>query len=86
MSERRLLWRKVEGNPLWLRGRMSRFYRPQSFAMAMAPERNAYISDREFAAALDWIKETNFPAQYLSDGLIAFESEKDMTLFLLRWA
>lgn len=86
MSERDLLWKRVEGNPLWLRGMMSRYKNPSGFAMAMAPERNARINDPIFAEVLAWIKETNFPAKYTTEGMIAFETEEDMTMFLLRWS
>ena len=86
MSERSLLWKRVDGNPLWLRGMMSRYKNPSGFAMAMAPERNARISDPEWRAVVNWIKETKFPVKVLPEGMLAFEAEEDITMFLLRWA
>ena len=86
MNERSLLWERVDGNPLWLRGRMSRYKNPSGFAMAMAPERNARISDPQWHAVTKWIIETKFPAVILPDGILAFETEEDITMFMLRWA
>ena len=86
MSERSLLWKRVDGNPLWLRGMMSRYKNPSGFAMAMAPERNARISDPQWRDVVEWIKEMNFPVKVLPDGILAFETEEDITMFMLRWA
>ena len=86
MSERSLLWERVDGNPLWLRGKMSRYKNPSGFAMAMAPERNARISDPQWRAVTEWIIETKFPAVILPDGILAFETEEDITMFMLRWS
>ena len=86
MNERDLFWKRVDSNPLWLRGVMSRYKNPSGFAMAMAPERNARISDPEWRAIYNWITETKFPVQVLPEGILAFESEEDITMFLLRWS
>ena len=86
MNDRSLLWKRVEGNPLWLRGMMSRYKNPSGFAMAMAPERNARISDPQWRDVVDWIKEMNFPVKVLPEGILAFETEEDITMFMLRWA
>ena len=86
MNERDLLWKRVDGNSLWLRGVMSRYKSPSSFAMAMAPERAARISDTQWYEICNWITETKFPATILPDGILAFESEEDITMFLLRWS
>ena len=86
MNDRSLLWKRVEGNPLWLRGMMSRYKNPTGFAMAMAPERNARISDPQWRDVVEWIKEMNFPVKVLPDGILAFETEEDITMFMLRWA
>ena len=86
MNDRSLLWKRVEGNPLWLRGMMSRYKNPSGFAMAMAPERNARISDPQWRDVVEWIKEMNFPVKVLPDGILAFETEEDITMFMLRWA
>lgn len=86
MNDRSLLWKRVEGNPLWLRGMMSRYRNPTGFAMAMAPERNARISDPQWRDVVEWIKEMNFPVKVLPDGILAFETEEDITMFMLRWA
>lgn len=81
----KLLWRTVDGNILWLRAVMSRHTNPSSFTQAMMPERNALISDRQFAEVLNWIKQTEFPASYLGEGIVVFNTEEDVTAFLLRW-
>lgn len=81
-----LQWRKVDGNKLWLRAVMSRHTNPTSFALSLIPERSALITDPEFLQILEWIKKTNFPANYLGEGMIAFSNEEDMSTFLLRWA
>jgi len=86
VNDRSLLWKRVEGNPLWLRGMMSRYKNPTGFAMAMAPERNARISDPQWRDVVEWIKEMNFPVKVLPDGILAFETEEDITMFMLRWA
>ena len=86
MNDRTLLWKRVDGNPLWLRGMMSRYKNPSGFAMAMAPERNARISDPQWRDVVEWIKEMNFPVKVLPDGILAFETEEDITMFMLRWA
>ena len=54
--------------------------------MAMAPERNARISDPQWRDVVEWIKEMNFPVKVLPDGILAFETEEDITMFMLRWA
>ena len=86
MNERDLLWKRVGSNPLWLQGWMSRYKKPTSFAMAMAPERAARISDPGWRAIYNWITETKFPVQVLPEGILAFETEEDITMFLLRWS
>jgi hypothetical protein len=86
MNERELFWKRLDSNPLWLQGMMSRFKNPSGFAMAMAPERTARISDPEWRAIADWIEETKFPVITLPGGILAFDSEEDMTMFLLRWS
>lgn len=86
MKDRSLLWKTVDSNPLWLRGVMSRYHNPTSFVMSMAPERNARLSDPEWRAIVDWIKETDFPAKILPEGILAFETENDKLVFLLRWS
>lgn len=83
---KKLLWRTVDGNQLWLRGAMSRISQPKSLIQAMEPERTALISDSAFAEVLNWIKETEFPASYLGQGIIAFNTEEDVTCFLMRWS
>lgn len=81
-----LQWRKVDSNPLWLRAVMSRHSNPTSFALSMIPERSALITDPEFLQILDWIKQTNFPASYIGEGMIVFNNEEDISAFLLRWS
>jgi hypothetical protein len=86
VNDRHLFWKKLDSNPLWLQGMMSRYKQPSSFAMAMAPERTARISDPEWRAIADWIEETKFPVVTLPGGILAFETAEDMTMFLLRWS
>lgn len=86
ITERYLFWESVDGNVLWLRAKMSRYSNPSSFAMAMAPERNANTNDKQFKEILDWIRENRFPAKYLTDGLLAFETENDKLIFLIKWS
>lgn len=80
------MWKRVDSNPLWLQARLSRVHNPSTFMQSMLPERNARIDDPEYRAVINWIRETHFPAQILPQGILAFEREEQITLFLLKWS
>ena len=81
---RRIRWQTVDGNPLWLRGIRTRNPNPKSFTQAMEPERNA-LRD-EMRLILDqWVAQGQ-RVSFIGQGIIAFDSEEDLTLFLLRWS
>ena len=81
---RRIRWEPVENNPLWLRGIRCRNPNPTSFTQAMEPERN--VTYDEMIPVLDQSVEQGMRVSWIGQSLIAFESEEDLTLFLLRWS
>jgi hypothetical protein len=81
---RKIRWEKVQGNPLWLRGVRTRNPNPTSFTQAMEPERN--VTYDEMIPVLDQSVEQGMRVSWIGQSLIAFESEEDLTLFLLRWS
>jgi len=80
---RRIRWEPVDSNPLWLRGIRCRNPNPTSFTQAMEPERN--VTYDEMIPVLDQSVEQGMRVSWIGQSLIAFESEEDLTLFLLRW-
>ena len=81
---RRIRWETVDGNPLWLRGIRTRNPEPKSFTQAMEPERNA-LRD-EMRLILDqWVAQGQ-RVSFIGQGIIAFDSEEDLLMFLLRWS
>ena len=86
MKDRTLIWRRVASNPLWLQARLSRVHNPSTFMQSMLPERAARIDDPQYRQVVTWIRETGFPAQILPQGILAFEREEQITLFLLKWS
>ena len=81
---RRIRWEPVDSNPLWLRGIRCRNPNPTSFTQAMEPERN--VTYDEMIPILDQSVEQGMRVSWIGQSLIAFESEEDLTLFLLRWS
>ena len=81
---RRIRWATVDGNPLWLRGIRCRNPAPKSFTQAMEPERNALLD--EMRLILDQSVEQGMRVSWIGQGIIAFDSEEDLTLFVLRWS
>ena len=81
---KKLLWRTVDGNQLWLRGVMSRNQNPKSFTQATEPERNAVYN--EMRPFIDQSNEIGLNVRWLGQAMIEFDSEEDLTLFLLRWS
>ena len=81
---RRIRWEPVDSNPLWLRGIRCRNPNPTSFTQAMEPERN--VTYDEMIPVLDQSVEQGMRVSWIGQSLIAFESEEDLTLFLLRWS
>ena len=81
---KKLLWRTVDGNQLWLRGVMSRNQNPTSFTQSMEPERN--VPYDEMKPVLDQSVEQGMRVSLVGHALIAFDSEEDLILFLLRWS
>ena len=81
---RRIRWEMVKGNPLWLRGIRTRNTNPTSFTQAMEPERNAVYN--EMRPFIDQSNEIGLNVRWLGQAMIEFDSEEDLTLFLLRWS
>ena len=81
---RRIRWQPVEGNPLWLRGIRCRNPEPKSFTQAMEPERNAVYN--EMRPFIDQSNEQGLNVRWLGQAMIAFESEEDLLMFVLRWS
>ena len=81
---RRIRWEMVKGNPLWLRGIRCRNPNPTSFTQAMEPERNAVYN--EMRPFIDQSVEQGMRVSWVGQALIAFDSEEDLVLFLLRWS
>ena len=80
---RKLTWMRVAGNTKWLRGYIPRNPHPTSFTQAMMPERNARYDDLK--PYIDWCHERNIPVEFVTAGMLAFEDERFITMFLLRW-
>ena len=81
---RRIRWESVDSNPLWLRGIRCRNPNPTSFTQSMEPERNAVYT--EMIPFIDQSNQIGLNVKWLGQALIAFDSEEDLTLFLLRWS
>ena len=81
---RRIRWETVDSNPLWLRGIRTRNPEPRSFTQAMEPERNAVYN--EMRPFIDQSNDQGLPVRWLGQSLIAFESEEDLLMFVLRYA
>ena len=81
---RKIRWEKVQGNPLWLRGVRTRNPNPTSFTQAMEPERNAVYN--EMRPFIDQSNEQGLNVRWLGQAMIAFDSEEDLLMFVLRWS
>jgi hypothetical protein len=76
---RRIIWTQIEANKKWLRGTVNYM----DITVWSRDHRN--VEARDIKPILDWIAETNFPAEYMGLGMFAFPSEAHISLFLLKW-
>ena len=76
-------WRQIAANPKWLLGYIPEIY-PEYIPRSPYLDRNAQYDD--LRPMLDWCDEHDIKVEYLTGGKLAFDSEEDLTLFLLRWS
>lgn len=81
---RKIVWRRIDANPKWLLGYIPRNPYPTSFTQAMMPDRNARYDD--IRPMLAWCDEHNIKVDFLTGGMLAFDDEKYISLFLMRWS